>query len=75
MNGIKIIGVGKFLPGKPITNLDMEKIFGIREDWIEEVIGTKTRYFATDLYQKKIQYQLADISVKAATEAVGNARV
>lgn len=75
MNGIKIIGVGKFLPGMPITNLDMEKIFGIREDWIEEVIGTKTRYFATDLYQKKIEYHLADISVKAATEAIENARV
>ena len=61
MENVKIIGIGNFMPGKPITNEDMEQIFKIREDWIEEMIGTKTRYFATNFEEKKIQYTLAEI--------------
>ncbi|MGG3891728.1 3-oxoacyl-ACP synthase III family protein [Metabacillus fastidiosus] len=75
MYNVKIAGVGSFLPGRPITNRDMEHIFKIREDWIEDSIGTKTRYFATNFENKKIEYTLTDLCEKAALEAIEKASI
>ncbi len=75
MDRVKIIGIGNFAPGRPITNNDMEQIFKIREDWIEDTIGTKTRYFATDFEAKTIQYTLTDICEKAASQAIEKAGI
>ncbi|MFA9557771.1 ketoacyl-ACP synthase III [Evansella sp. AB-rgal1] len=75
MNNSKFIGFGTFLPGEPITNSVMEEIFRIRKDWIEEMIGTKTRYFATDFYEKEIRYSLTDICKNAAQIAIEDAGI
>ncbi len=70
MDKVKIIGVGEYLPGKPISNNQMEKVFGIKSEWIELVLGNKSRHFAIDLEKNKISHTLVDMSVLAAEKAM-----
>jgi 3-oxoacyl-[acyl-carrier-protein] synthase-3 len=69
----KIIGVGEFLPGDPVTNEKMEKVFGLRADWVDLAIGTRTRHFAVDLESKQVRFRLADLCERAARGALESA--
>lgn len=73
MQPVKLIGVGTSLPGAAVTNSKMEEIFGLREDWIDYMIGTKTRYFAVDLDEKNVKYELSDLASTAAQGAMEQA--
>lgn len=75
MHTIRVIGVGECLPGEPIPNAKMEEVFFIRQDWIDQMIGTKTRHFAVDLDEKKVVYSLADLGCEAAKNALESAEV
>lgn len=75
MRSVSIVGVGISLPGEPVPNAKMEQVFGLREDWIDLMIGTKTRYFAVDLDERRVRYSLADISCEAALRAIENAGI
>ncbi|WP_139491982.1 ketoacyl-ACP synthase III [Brevibacillus dissolubilis] len=72
MLDVKLIGLGSFLPGESITNEKMEEIFGLRQDWIDTMIGTKTRYFACDLDEKVFKFELVDVCTRAAEKALEN---
>ncbi|MCZ8513157.1 3-oxoacyl-ACP synthase III family protein [Paenibacillus filicis] len=72
---MRIIGVGTALPGEPIPNSKMEEVFALREDWIDLMIGTKTRYFAVDLDEKRVKYDLCDLAYEAAQQALNKAEV
>lgn len=69
MDEIKIVSLGTFLPGTPITNKDMEDTLSVRADWIENVIGNESRYYAINFQEKKIDYDLIDLCEKAALDA------
>ncbi|MBZ5750617.1 MULTISPECIES: ketoacyl-ACP synthase III [Metabacillus] len=69
MTDIKIVSLGTFLPGKQITNKEMEDVLGIREDWIESMIGNETRHFAVNFQEKTVEYDLIDLCEKAALDA------
>ncbi|WP_078392760.1 3-oxoacyl-ACP synthase III family protein [Shouchella patagoniensis] len=72
---IQVLGAGHYLPGRKITNRDMEDIFSIREDWINQLIGTKTRHFSIDFKKKTVEYSLKDICVRAAERAIKKAKI
>ena len=44
MNGIKIRGTGRSVPGKLVTNRDLEKIVDTSDEWITSRTGIKTRH-------------------------------
>ncbi|MDJ0744619.1 MAG: 3-oxoacyl-ACP synthase III family protein [Xenococcaceae cyanobacterium MO_167.B27] len=69
---ITIAGLGSFLPGSPIENQDLSKIFNVNEEWVEYFIGNKSRHFALDLDNGQPTHNLADICTKAALEAIDN---
>jgi 3-oxoacyl-[acyl-carrier-protein] synthase-3 len=73
LNSVKLIGVATALPGNPVPNSKMEEVFGLREDWIDLMIGTKTRHFAVDLDEKAIKFQLTDLAYEAAQKAITKA--
>ena len=45
--GIKILGLGKYLPSKDITNDDLSKIVDTNDEWITTRTGIKTRHAST----------------------------
>lgn len=75
MNSSKIIGVGEFLPGEPVTNAMIESHFGLRADWIDLVIGTKARHFAVDLDSREVRHRLVDLCAEAARRALEMAQL
>ncbi|MCI8328779.1 MAG: beta-ketoacyl-ACP synthase 3 [Oscillibacter sp.] len=44
MNGIKIRGTGRGVPGKIVTNRDLERIVETSDEWITARTGIKTRH-------------------------------
>lgn len=75
MKTVSIVGVGTCLPGEAVSNAKMEQVFGLREDWIDLMIGTKTRHFATDLDDKQVKYTLTDLAFQAAQLAIERAGI
>lgn len=48
MNGIKIRGTGRGVPGKLVTNRDLEKIVDTSDEWITARTGIKTRHHCAE---------------------------
>lgn len=71
----KIVGVGEFLPGEPISNAKMEARFSLRADWVDAIIGTRSRHFAVDLDSGEVVFDLAALAVRAAERALASARL
>ena len=44
MNGIKIRGTGRGVPGKLVSNQDLEKLVETNDEWISSRTGIKTRH-------------------------------
>lgn len=73
MQPVRIIGTGVALPGAPVENQVMEAVFGLRAEWIEQLIGTRTRHFAVDLASKQVRETLTDLASEAGRQALQNA--
>ncbi len=61
--GVKIIGSGKYLPSKVLTNDDISKIVETNDEWIVDRTGIERRHVATS--EKN-----ADLAVKAVEKAL-----
>ncbi|MBF0494315.1 MAG: ketoacyl-ACP synthase III [Candidatus Omnitrophica bacterium] len=62
-----IIGVGKYLPEKVLTNADLEKLVDTTDEWIVTRTGIKERRIA------KENEATSDMAVRAAEKALANA--
>lgn len=71
-NKVKIIGVSEFLPGKSINNKKMEEKLGLKEEWIDIMLGNKERYFCMDVDTNKVAYNLVDICTEAGKKVLDN---
>jgi 3-oxoacyl-[acyl-carrier-protein] synthase III len=67
---LHVVGTGRFLPGAPVSNQKIEEVFSIRADWIDFMIGTKSRHLVLDLDTKRVEYRLADLCERAARQAL-----
>ncbi len=64
-----ILGIGSYLPGKILTNFDMEKMFDTSDEWIKTRTGIKERRFAND------DEVTSDLAAKAAFNALEDAHL
>lgn len=63
-----IIGIGKYLPEKVVTNVDLEKILDTSDEWIRTRTGIEQRYIAEN-------EETSDLAYKAAVKAIENAGI
>ena len=69
MKKVGIIGVGKYLPKKILTNADLEKIVDTSDEWITSRTGIKERRLAEK------NEATSDLALKAAREAISDANL
>lgn len=69
MKRVGIIGVGKYLPKKVLTNADLEKMVDTSDEWITTRTGIKERRLASK------QEAASDLAIKASEEALEDAGV
>ncbi len=64
-----IIGVGKYIPEKVVTNADLEKMMDTSDEWIRSRTGISERRVATD------EIDTSDMAYEAAKEAIASAGI
>lgn len=69
MKPVGIIGVGKYLPKKVLTNLDLEKMVDTSDDWILTRTGIKERRLAEK------NEATSDMAIKASRLALNDAKL
>jgi 3-oxoacyl-[acyl-carrier-protein] synthase III len=69
MKKVGILGVGKYLPKKILTNADLEKMVDTSDEWITTRTGIKERHIAAD------NEATSDLATKAAREALKAAKL
>lgn len=67
MQGIHIVGVGKALPARVVTNDDMSKIVDTNDEWIRTRTGIRQRYIC----EEEMCHELATKAAMAAVEKAG----
>lgn len=67
--GVEILGVGKYIPPRVLTNFDLEKILDTSDKWITTRTGIKERHIAEE-WEKA-----SDLALKACEEALENSRL
>ncbi len=64
-----IIGIGRCLPGKIVTNKDLEKIMDTSDEWIRTRTGIEERRIADD------DTDTSDLAYEAAKNAIADAQI
>lgn len=59
MEGVKILGVGKYCPENVVTNFDLEKIVETSDEWIVKRTGIKERRISDEEGTVEIAYKAA----------------
>ncbi|KGR80562.1 beta-ketoacyl-ACP synthase III [Ureibacillus manganicus] len=63
-----IIGLGKYVPEKVVTNFDLEKVLDTNDEWIRTRTGIQERRIAEG-------EETSDLAYKAALQALENAQI
>lgn len=66
--GLRLLGLGKCLPGEMVTNAELARTVDTSDEWITTRTGIRARHFAGDL-------QNLDLAADAAAKAMTNANV
>lgn len=64
-----IIGIGRYLPDRVLTNLDLEKMVETSDEWIKTRTGIEERRIADD------DMDTSDMAYEAALQAIKNADI
>ncbi|MBM7693964.1 3-oxoacyl-[acyl-carrier-protein] synthase-3 [Peribacillus deserti] len=64
-----IIGIGRYLPEKILTNFDLEKMVDTSDEWIRTRTGIQERRIAAD------DVNTSDMAYEAAKKAIENAQI
>ena len=64
-----ILGIGRYLPEKIVTNEDLEKIMDTSDEWIRTMTGIEERRIADD------DVNTSDMAYEAAKAALKNAGI
>ena len=65
----RIVGTGKYLPEKILTNFDLEKMVETSDEWIRTRTGIEHRHIAAD------DEATSDLAYRAALAAIEDARL
>ncbi|WP_251389679.1 ketoacyl-ACP synthase III [Mediterraneibacter agrestimuris] len=66
----KLLGIGHYFPGDPVTNNTIEKEYGFDSNWIVEHTGVKSRHWA-----KEGEETFVDLAKKAGEYALKNSGI
>lgn len=69
MNGLRLIGTGRALPGNVLTNDDMTKYVETSDEWITTRTGIRQRYFCGE------GENATTLAIEAAKKALGSAGI
>jgi 3-oxoacyl-[acyl-carrier-protein] synthase-3 len=67
MAGYRIIGSGRYLPGRPVTNSDLTRVMDTSDEWIRQRTGVVQRHFCPE------GKGASDLAVEAASIALSDA--
>src|SRR5688572_33083185 len=67
MAGLRIIGSGRHLPGRPDSNDDLSRVLDTNDEWVKKRTGIAQRHFAAPGQGP------ADLALPAAREALESA--
>jgi 3-oxoacyl-[acyl-carrier-protein] synthase-3 len=67
MSGLSIIGSGRHLPGRPVTNSDLARVMDTADEWIRKRTGIAQRHFCPE------GQGVSDLAVHAARAALESA--
>ena len=70
----KIVGVGKYIPKRVVTNFDLEKMMDTSDQWIRERTGIIERHFADADHGETNSYMASQASLTALKRAGLNAQ-
>ncbi len=66
-SGFKIIGTGRYLPGRPYTNHDLARVMDTDDEWIVRRTGIRQRHFCPE------GVGVSDLALPAAKQALEDA--
>ena len=69
MKGLKIIGTGRSLPSRLVTNEDMSRMVETSDEWIQTRTGIRTRYYCQG------EESAASLAAEAARQALERAGI
>ncbi|MBV8117699.1 MAG: ketoacyl-ACP synthase III [Candidatus Eremiobacteraeota bacterium] len=69
MFGVKIVGVGHYVPERIVDNFELEKWFDTSDEWITTRTGMKRRHWASE------NEATSDLALAAARKALENAKL
>ena len=69
MNSAKIVGLGKYVPPKVLTNADLEKMVDTSDEWISTRTGIKERHIV------KKGEATSDLAYEAAKQALKHSQI
>ncbi|MEH6942379.1 beta-ketoacyl-ACP synthase III [Bacillus sp. JJ722] len=64
-----ILGIGRYLPEKVVTNTDLEKMMDTSDEWIKTRTGIEARRIASD------DLNTSHMAYEAASQAIANANI
>lgn len=64
MQGLKITGTGRYLPGKPFTNHDLARVMDTSDAWIQQRTGIVQRHYCPE------GKGVSDLALPAAEQAL-----
>jgi 3-oxoacyl-[acyl-carrier-protein] synthase III len=70
MPAVEIAGTGAFLPGEPVSNDVVEELFGSPDHYVSELLGMRSRYWATDPKTFEPRYRNSEMAAAAGTIAL-----
>ncbi|MEM9192225.1 MAG: beta-ketoacyl-ACP synthase III [Myxococcota bacterium] len=65
--GITIVGSGRYLPGPPVKNSQLERVMDTDDEWIRQRTGIEQRHFAPE------GSGCSDLAYEASKKAIANA--
>ncbi|MDT0378440.1 3-oxoacyl-ACP synthase III family protein [Streptomyces sp. DSM 42041] len=70
---MRLTGFSEVLPGEPVTNRDMARLFGLHEKWLDLMTGNRSRYFCRTDSPPGVPQGTGDLATEAATRALADA--
>ena len=67
MKRARILGAGRYIPERKVTNFDLEKMFDTSDEWIQQRTGIQERHFADE------GVYCSDLALEASRDALKNA--
>jgi len=75
MRNAAVAGTGSFLPGEPLGNDVVERLFGTDDNYLSSLLGTKFRYWSIDPSTFETRYHNSDLAANAGSAALKAASI